>query len=110
MTAEELAEVVLAEQQRLQRLVEDLLLLARADEHIAPPRAPIDLDDLAFEEAHRLRSTTSLRVDTSAVSAARVQWGHRRAATRGAQPRRNAAWHAGAGSRSPSPIAATTCC
>ena len=47
-------------------------MLARADEHIAPPRAQIYLDDLALEEARRLRSTTSLRVDTSAVSAARV--------------------------------------
>ena len=71
-TTEELAEVVLAEELRLQRLVEDLLLLARADEHVPPPRAPVDLDDLAFEEAGRLRSTTSLRVDTSAVQAARV--------------------------------------
>jgi signal transduction histidine kinase len=71
-TTEELAEVVLAEELRLQRLVEDLLLLARADEHVPPPRAPVDLDDLAFEEARRLRSTTSLRVDTSAVEAARV--------------------------------------
>ena len=34
MTAQELADVVLAEQQRIQRLVEDLLLLARADEHV----------------------------------------------------------------------------
>ncbi len=94
MTAEELAEVVLAEQQRLQRLVEDLLLLARADEHIAPPRAPIDLDDLAFEEARRLRSTTSLRVDTSAVSAARVSGdidGLRRVVRNLGE---NAAWHA----------------
>ena len=72
MTAEELAEVVQAEQQRMQRLVEDLLLLARADEHVSPPRAPVDLDDLAFEEARRLRSITSTRVDTSGVEAARV--------------------------------------
>ncbi len=72
MTTEELAEVVLAEQLRMQRLVEDMLLLARADEHIPPSRAPVDLDDLAFEEAHRLRSTTAIRVDTSAVAAARV--------------------------------------
>ena len=71
-TVEELAEVVLAEQQRMQRLVEDLLLLARADEHIPPPRAPVDLDDLAVEEARRLRSTTSVDVGTTAVGAARV--------------------------------------
>ena len=57
----------------MQRLVEDLLLLARADEHVPLSRAPVDLDDLAFEEGHRLRSTTSLQVDTSGVGAARVQ-------------------------------------
>jgi signal transduction histidine kinase len=72
-SARELAEVVLAEQQRMQRLVEDLLLLARADENIPLDRVPVDLDDLAFEEGHRLRSTTSARVDTSAVTAARVR-------------------------------------
>jgi signal transduction histidine kinase len=71
-TTEELAEVVLAEEMRIQRLVEDMLLLARADEHVPLPRAPVDVDDLAFEEAGRLRSTTSLRVDTAAVEAARV--------------------------------------
>jgi signal transduction histidine kinase len=73
MTSQELADVVLAEQQRMQRLVEDLLLLARADEHVPFSRAPVDLDDLAFEEGHRLRSTTSAAVDTSGVGAARVQ-------------------------------------
>ena len=58
----------------MQGLVEDMLLLARADEHAAPQsRAPVDLDDLVFEEAHRLRSTTAERVDTSAVGAARVR-------------------------------------
>jgi signal transduction histidine kinase len=72
ITTTELADVVLAEELRIQRLVEDLLVLARADEHVAPQRAPVDLDDLAFEEARRLRSTTSLQVDTSAVGAARV--------------------------------------
>jgi signal transduction histidine kinase len=73
MTTQELAEVVLAEQRRMQRLVEDLLLLARADEQVPFSRAPVDLDDLAFEEGHRLRSATSLHVDTSEVGAARVQ-------------------------------------
>jgi signal transduction histidine kinase len=72
ITTTELADVVLAEELRIQRLVEDLLVLARADEHVPPQRAPVDLDDLAFEEAGRLRSTTSLQVDTSAVGAARV--------------------------------------
>lgn len=71
-TTKELADVVLAEELRMQRLVEDMLLLARADEDVPPQRAPVDLDDLVFEEARRLRSTTSLQVDTSAVGAARV--------------------------------------
>jgi signal transduction histidine kinase len=73
MTAQELADVVLAEQQRMQRLVEDLLLLTRADEHVPFTRVPVDLDDLAFEEGRRLRSATSAQVDTSGVNAARVQ-------------------------------------
>jgi signal transduction histidine kinase len=73
MTTQELADVVLAEQQRMQRLVEDLLLLARADEHVPPSRAPVDVDDLALEEGRRLRTATSARVDTSKVADARVQ-------------------------------------
>jgi signal transduction histidine kinase len=71
-TVTELADVVLAEELRMQRLVEDMLVLARTDEHAARPRAAVDLDDLVFEEATRLRSTTAVQVDTSAVGAARV--------------------------------------
>lgn len=70
----EFAEVVLAEDLRVQRLVEDLLFLARSDEHTSPSnRRPVDLDDVVFEEADRLRSTTSLRVDVAGVSGARVE-------------------------------------
>jgi signal transduction histidine kinase len=69
----ELAETVLAEDLRVQRLVEDLLLLARADEHtLELSRAPVDLDDLVLEEAKHLRESTDLRIDASTVSAARV--------------------------------------
>lgn len=58
----------------MQRLVDDLMLLARPDEHtLQRPRASIDLDDLVFEEAKRLRIATQLRIDTTAVSAGRVQ-------------------------------------
>jgi signal transduction histidine kinase len=72
-TTAELAATVLAEDLRLQRLAEDLLLLTRADEHtLALRRRPVDLDDLVFEEAGRLRDGTGLRVDTTAVSAGRV--------------------------------------
>ena len=72
-TTTELATTVLAEDLRLQRLAEDLLLLTRADEHsLTLRRRPVDLDDLVFDEARRLRETTGLRVDTTAVSAGRV--------------------------------------
>ncbi len=69
----ELAEPVLAEAERLQRLVEDLLLLSRIDEGARLGAAePIDVDDLVLEEAARLREATSLRIDTRGVSAGRV--------------------------------------
>ncbi|MGH9229361.1 MAG: sensor histidine kinase [Acidimicrobiales bacterium] len=68
-----LAETVAAENLRVERLVDDLLLLTRADEHtLQLQQRPVDLDDLVFEEAHRLREATSLRVDTTRVSAGRV--------------------------------------
>ena len=69
----ELADVVLEEDVRLQRIVEDLLLLTRIDEGTLELRsAPVDLDDLVFEEAARLKGTTDLRVDVGGVSAGRV--------------------------------------
>jgi signal transduction histidine kinase len=74
MSVKGLATTVLAEERRLESLVDDLLLLARADEDtLLRAREPIDLDDLVFEEAARLRATSTLRIDTSKVSAARVQ-------------------------------------
>jgi signal transduction histidine kinase len=73
-TTTALAETVLAEDLRLQRLAEDLLLLTRADEHtLALRRRPVDLDDLVFDEARRLRGVSRLRVDTAQVSAGRVE-------------------------------------
>lgn len=52
------------EADRMQRLVEDLLLLARADEHELPIRpVAVDLDDLVAAEADRLRGTTTVRVE-----------------------------------------------
>ncbi|HET6664783.1 MAG TPA: ATP-binding protein [Acidimicrobiales bacterium] len=68
-----LAETVAAENLRVERLVDDLLLLTRADEHtLQLQQRPVDLDDLVFEEALRLRESTTLRVDTTRVSAGRV--------------------------------------
>ncbi|MEI8410847.1 MULTISPECIES: sensor histidine kinase [unclassified Kribbella] len=72
-SVDELATTVLAEDLRMQHLVDDLLLLARSDEdHSEPPGTPVDLDDLVFAEAERLRMATELTIDTSAVSAGQV--------------------------------------
>ena len=72
-SVEELAAVVLEEGVRLQRLVEDLLLLARVDEGTLRLRVePVDLDDVVFEEAARLRAATGLTVDVGQVSPGRV--------------------------------------
>ncbi|WP_313095942.1 sensor histidine kinase [Corynebacterium variabile] len=76
----ELGEVVIAEGERMQDLVEGLLL-ARLDEGQRPPTAPVDLDDLVLREADRLRRTgghpgersTAVEVDTSGVGPGRVE-------------------------------------
>ena len=69
-----LAETVHAESLRMQALVDDLLLLARADENSLPlRRRPMDLDDLVLAEARRLRELDTVAVDTSGVSAVRVE-------------------------------------
>ncbi|MBA2336576.1 MAG: HAMP domain-containing histidine kinase [Acidimicrobiia bacterium] len=68
-----LSAAVLAESLRLQHLLDDLLILARADEGSSPsPHRPVDLDDLVIEEARRIRATSQLRVDTAGVSAGQV--------------------------------------
>lgn len=57
----------------LQRLVEDLLVLARLDADRLPVRAePVDLDDLVLKEGSRLKAEGRLAVDMSGVSAAQV--------------------------------------
>jgi signal transduction histidine kinase len=61
---------VLAELTRLERLVDDLLFLARTDERgLQPQHEDVDLDDLVAEEAGRLRRTTGLHVVTRVVPA-----------------------------------------
>ena len=67
-----LAEVVHRENLRVERLVDDLLLLARLDEGAPGSPAQLDLDDIALAEAARVRDTTSHSVDTSGVGPARV--------------------------------------
>jgi His Kinase A (phospho-acceptor) domain len=70
---EDLAEVVLTEDVRLQHLAEDLLLLAKIDEGLLDLVAePVDLDDILFVEARRLRDSTNIRVDSTGVTAGRV--------------------------------------
>ena len=57
---------VLAELDRLDRLVADMLLLARVDEHgLGIQRHEVDLDDLVLDEARRLRQQTALQVEVS---------------------------------------------
>lgn len=69
----ELAEAVLEESARMQRIVEQLLLLTRTDEGgTERARRDVDLDDLVLAEGTRLRRT-GLTVDTSAVGAGRVR-------------------------------------
>jgi signal transduction histidine kinase len=73
MTTSELAATVLAEDVRMGQLVDDLLLLARADEDaLVLRRRPVDLDDVVYEEARRVRDTTSHTVDTTGVGACRL--------------------------------------
>lgn len=73
-TVPDLAETVLAEGVRIQHLVEDLLLLARADERtLTPGDGPVDLDDIVLDEIARLRDTTELEIESRAVSAGRVR-------------------------------------
>jgi len=69
----ELAEAVLGEAARLQRLVEQLLVLTRADEGVVTrAHHDVDLDDLALAEARRVRRS-GLVVNTSGVGAGRVR-------------------------------------
>jgi signal transduction histidine kinase len=69
----DLADAVLQESARMQRLVEQLLLLTRADEGAAVRTIhDVDLDDLALAEASRVRRN-GLDVDTSGVSHGRVR-------------------------------------
>lgn len=67
----ELAETVLEESVRMQRIVEQMLVLARTAEHGVSERREVDVDDLALAEAERVRQD-GLVVDVSRVGAGRV--------------------------------------
>jgi signal transduction histidine kinase len=66
-----LAAVVDAESSRLTQLVESLLDLARIDEG-RMRNQQVDLDDVVLAEAARQRSISTITVDTSGVTAARI--------------------------------------
>ena len=71
--AEALAREQLADTVELQKLVDDLLFLARSESgSLEVPHEPVDLDDLVLEEARRLRERGEVQVDVSGVSAART--------------------------------------
>jgi signal transduction histidine kinase len=66
---EALGEVV-----RLQRMVDDLLILARGDEPaVERAREPVDLDDLVLREIDRLRTRGRIAVDATGLSAGQVK-------------------------------------
>ena len=64
---------VLDETVRLQRLVEDLLYLARSDAGAGEPRRDaVDLDEIVLEEARATRARRGIDVDAGGVSGAQV--------------------------------------
>ena len=66
--------IVLSELRNLERLIDDLLFLARHDAGVTRRDGVTDLDDVVFAEVQAMRADTpALTVDTSAVSAARVR-------------------------------------
>lgn len=65
--------IMQAEVVRMQRLVDDLLLLAKADDNgLRLAFGDVDLDDLVWLEVERLRTSSQLRVEGS-ITPARVQ-------------------------------------
>jgi signal transduction histidine kinase len=63
---------VLEETVRLEELVDDLLQSARADERVPARSEPVDLDDVVFREAERIRTREAITVDASGVSGAQL--------------------------------------
>jgi signal transduction histidine kinase len=71
----ELAEAVVEESLRMQRIVEQMLVLTRTDESGLRERRELDLDDIALAEAARVRRE-GLTVDVSGVGGGRVVGDH----------------------------------
>lgn len=67
------ASIALRESERMQRLIEDLLTLAKAEAHVQAVQATVDLDELCREEVQRIRRThPGVNIDMSKVSAVRL--------------------------------------
>ncbi len=66
------AEASLRQTTRMERLVDDLLMLARTDTRRVVDPVVVDLDEIIREEVGYLRSTSGLVLDTSRVSGGRV--------------------------------------
>src|SRR6267143_5489655 len=64
--ADAIADVV-SEAERMSRLVDGLLVLARADAGVAVERRPVDLRAVATEEARRIRPPGRIREETQGV-------------------------------------------
>ncbi|MEU6894953.1 ATP-binding protein [Streptomyces sp. NPDC046557] len=67
-----LAAGLLRETERLTRLVDDLLQLARGDARTPLRTGAVDLDEIVFNEVREARRRTPLVIDQHAVGAARV--------------------------------------
>lgn len=63
---------MLEETESLQRLVDDLLHLARSDDGSFGHREAVDLDDVVMREVRRMREASGQIIDASSVSAAQV--------------------------------------
>ncbi len=66
----DVAAELLADSDRMERIVADLLYLARAGDIMPRASVPVDLDDIVLDECRRLRSRSAVRLDTTRVSAA----------------------------------------
>jgi signal transduction histidine kinase len=74
ISSQELSDAVLDEGARLERLVQGMLVLTRADEGgLALSVTDVDLDDLLLAEATRLRALGAVTVEVTGVHPARVR-------------------------------------
>ena len=74
-TVEALASDLLAEHQRMERLVADLLLLTRTEQGRVSPAEEVDIDELVMAELARLRPHARVRFEILQLSGARIR-GH----------------------------------